>query len=781
MKTAKAWLSVTRTPLRQRAIALLSGLSGHPRVLAAELEAEELVRENGADLLLGKLELGYSYITARKLPHKFYETIFHPSSKRQQKEGLATYVSRKKLLFRQLHSSGCALPEVAQGLLMLKDSQVNAAQHETLLTWLQGAYTVDEVSQALMKLEQPRFLPGVTHSSSTAHVFLQEGGESEQFGEQFEHGIPWEEQLGAGELTEGFVEDGATSDIEEDLNHLLEATDELSEEQAQLIYLTSGGLGSKYPAKGGAKGKGNYKDYRAQIQAARLSRGFTPSATNTGASSSSFQSKQSSQRDVMDKQTWRQQRLQKIIAKSRCAKCGQIGHWARSCPNPAKQQHQHAAAPSTNFFVHAAPCASETSNWLEGYSKPCGVSRQEGKLDDMKHELAILDSGAQTAVCGRSRWQSLIKAYYDHGLHPELISERATTTHGIGGIAKTSGVWRLPVGIAGVAGLIDVTIIEHESIPLLLPISLQRDLGMVLSLPTKTATWSSLNGAESKIVELPTGHVAISITDWPECGWYVPHDVHSQLAQVSLHGVAGDRSLNVGPASRQDSRRTQPAAQEDSTPRFEYYGERSATCKESPCRMDSASQQCPEDSEFVQGSEGVQHLACDGFPPQSPGTSRSNADPTPTLIDSSSDRSVATSCATYRGHRSFGSPVTPISGESHSSSRAASLSPSSTVHETSCEQGEEVVHMLAVRDALGEDRHRSGSGGTCGRENAGGEVSGESIQRNSQQLPRVGDWGIRDSGAQQQDACQSQKVVRMASQQAASGVVAGQQAASSQP
>eukprot|EP00971_Amphidinium_carterae_P339410 6477221-Amphidinium_carterae.1 len=374
MKAARAWLSVTRTPLRQRAIALLSGLSGHPRVLAAELEAEELVLENGSELLLGKLEAGYSYITARKLPHKFYETIFHPSSKRQQREGVATYVSRKKLLFRQLQSSGCSLPSVAQGLLMLKDSQINAAQHETLLTWLQGDYGVDEVAQALMKLEQPRFLPG-SHPSSTAasaHVFLQDDGQ-EVWTEPFvdpvgDSGVyPWDENY-QGEF--GEVYEGTPSQNEEDLNQLLEAAGELSEDQAQLIYLTSGG--SRFGQKSAGKGKGNYRDFRAQIQAARLARGFAPSSSSPSSthmpSASPSASKPSygpstSQKDSGDKQAWRQQRLQRIISKSRCAKCGQIGHWARTCPNPPRQ----AAAPSSNFFVHLAPDQSSAEiqqHWI---------------------------------------------------------------------------------------------------------------------------------------------------------------------------------------------------------------------------------------------------------------------------------------------------------------------------------------------------------------------------------------------------------------------------------
>eukprot|EP00971_Amphidinium_carterae_P269169 5340041-Amphidinium_carterae.1 len=48
---------------------------------------------------------------------------------------------------------------------------------------------------------------------------------------------------------------------------------------------------------------------------------------------------------------------------------------------------------------------------------------------------------------------------------------KVATTHGIGGVATTSEIWQLLIGLGGSSGLVDVTIIEHEMVPLLSPIS----------------------------------------------------------------------------------------------------------------------------------------------------------------------------------------------------------------------------------------------------------------------------------------------------------------------
>eukprot|EP00971_Amphidinium_carterae_P353043 6492804-Amphidinium_carterae.1 len=750
MKAARAWLSVTRTPLRQRAIALLSGLSGHPRVLAAELEAEELVQEDGADLLLGKLTAGYSYITARKLPHKFHETIFHPSSKRQAREGLATYVSRKKLLFRQLHASGCTLPDVAQGLLMLKDAQISAAQHETLLTWLQGAYSVDEVAQALMKLEQPRFLPGTTHTAvtPTAHVFVQDDG-SEWWSEYADpNASAWDESGVNDVLPETY--DEVMSDNDEDLNQLLEATDEFSEEQAQLIYLTSTG---NRPSKGGGKSKTNYRDFRAQIQAARLSRGFAPPSSQSAATSQQSGKSTGPQREPLDKQTWRQQRLQRIIAKSRCAKCGQIGHWARTCVNPPKQN----VSPSSNFFVHVAAEQATSAvqhHWI--------VHQQEQMASNELHsELAVLDSGAQTAVCGNKRWHELVVSFAKRGLKPMRLSKVATTTHGIGGVATTSGIWRLPIGLGGSPGLVDVTIIEHEMVPLLLPISLQRDLGMVLSLPDKVAVWTTLTGAKSKLVDLPSGHIAVSVTDWSDMGWQIPADLPSHLAQViDINTCVADQAIYVGTEGWPHLGVNHTSTQED--PSSLQQSRSSAPEPQGYCRMGSVGRQCSETASGLPQSQDYQHMASQGLTTEHGHADLTIPSATSTVIDGSSPGESATSCATYCGSRSDGSKTQAVYSQGDSSCRGSPLRTSPRVPETAVEQEHEVVHVCAVRGKVATLDNGASSCSASGRENANRQVSGVDFPECSNSVQGVGGCGIRVSSACKRDAHLTPSSLRVA-------------------
>ena len=60
-------------------------------------------------------------------------------------------------------------------------------------------------------------------------------------------------------------------------------------------------------------------------------------------------------------------------------------------------------------------------------------------------------------------------------------TNRQGQARGVGGEAVSVGVAELPLGIAGVNGVLEVTIVKDE-VPLLLPVSLLRDLGACVDL-----------------------------------------------------------------------------------------------------------------------------------------------------------------------------------------------------------------------------------------------------------------------------------------------------------
>ena len=110
-----------------------------------------------------------------------------------------------------------------------------------------------------------------------------------------------------------------------------------------------------------------------------------------------------------------------------------------------------------------------------------------------------------------------------------------------GGKAQVIGIARAPIGLAGVNGLIELTVIADD-VPLLLPIKLLKQLRAVVDMDRHVLEILSF-GVEAPMSELPSGHVAVSVTDFAPEGWSVPAEALSaklckeQFVLMSNNGV----------------------------------------------------------------------------------------------------------------------------------------------------------------------------------------------------------------------------------------------------
>eukprot|EP00971_Amphidinium_carterae_P193109 3832493-Amphidinium_carterae.1 len=85
--------------------------------------------------------------------------------------------------------------------------------------------------------------------------------------------------------------------------------------------------------------------------------------------------------------------------------------------------------------------------------------------------LAVLDTGAQSTVCGSQRWAEFETKLRGHGLNAVKTESTARGTKGIGGEAKCLGIWNTPIGLGGCNGLMSVTVLEGDA-PFLLSIAI---------------------------------------------------------------------------------------------------------------------------------------------------------------------------------------------------------------------------------------------------------------------------------------------------------------------
>ena len=164
--------------------------------------------------------------------------------------------------------------------------------------------------------------------------------------------------------------------------------------------------------------------------------------------------------------------VEELKKRTRCRRCGRVGHWQRECKFPPadKQQSSSASASATGagYVQHE-----------ESSPVPSFVGAAEIVMLEAEHSVyasglisspgfGVVDSGCGKTLIGQetlNRLQDLIDA---KGFGPvKYRSEYNVFRFGNGMVEKSSQVATLPVGVAQTFGTIDAAIIEGQA-PLLL-------------------------------------------------------------------------------------------------------------------------------------------------------------------------------------------------------------------------------------------------------------------------------------------------------------------------
>ena len=113
---------------------------------------------------------------------------------------------------------------------------------------------------------------------------------------------------------------------------------------------------------------------------------------------------------------------------------------------------------------------------------------------------------------------------------------------GVGGKAEVIGIAEVPLGIAGVNGLMELTVIKDD-VPLLLPIKLLKQLKAVVNLDDNILELRTYQ-VKAPLTELPSGHVSVGVTEFAPGGWKLPHDALSASLQHEKFVCATSGYLN---------------------------------------------------------------------------------------------------------------------------------------------------------------------------------------------------------------------------------------------
>ncbi|CAE7544937.1 Top3a, partial [Symbiodinium necroappetens] len=179
-----------------------------------------------------------------------------------------------------------------------------------------------------------------------------------------------------------------------------------------------------------------------------------------------------------------------------------------------------------------------SENLKTGCDEPCesfvGVATASGE--------GIVDTAAQDGLIGKAALLQFTETLRGFGLQIRWNHEKKAQASGVGGKAKVIGIAELPIGLAGVNGLLEATVVQ-DNVPLLLPIKLLRQLRAVVDLDDNLLRLKAY-GVETRMHELPSGHMSVSVTSYAPEGWSLPRDAQSHALKPDQYVLATSGFLN---------------------------------------------------------------------------------------------------------------------------------------------------------------------------------------------------------------------------------------------
>ena len=500
LRELELWAFDTEVPAAKHGTRILRRLGGAAKAAANELETSEILGEKGKDNILAKLKEYFSPHLETTMPKAFEKAVY--GEIRGIRESLSEYIIRMDAAFRELKNEGVDLPSEARGYVMYRQARLSSVQEDQLTTWTEGKFSRDVVIKALRKLDKVREQPG----GAKRATYFDEGG-----------------------TEDGEAEDD--SDFDEDY-----------------VYLEQADLQDIYEESEVKQALATYQQVRRALQDQKNNREYFPLEKGKGKGKKGNYS------------SGARVHVSMLKLRTKCAKCGQVGHWAAECPNPADGYHKqgasstgsaassqagHSSSAKSGFYQVSGDVGSnaffgkkpllgsflratrDSSQGLVVEGRSCDIREQSPEVHPQttfsgvttQAHHGIVDSAAQDGVIGKLALERLEQDLRSRGLKPRWCN-RVVRTKGIGGEAKSLGVCELPLGIGGVSGILETAVVEGE-VPLLLPVKLLKQLRSVINLDEECLELRSI-GAVVPMNPLPSGHYTIEVTDFAGKDWHLP-------------------------------------------------------------------------------------------------------------------------------------------------------------------------------------------------------------------------------------------------------------------